>query len=82
DLDAIERAIREAQAVTDRPSLISVHTIIGYGLPTQGTHKAHSDPPGEEAVREAKRRLGWPEDRTFYVPEEALAHFRKAVERG
>ena len=82
DLDAIERAIREAQAVTDRPSLISVHTIIGYGLPTQGTHKAHSDPPGEEAVREAKRRLGLPEDRTFYVPEEALAHFRKAVERG
>jgi transketolase len=82
DLDAIERAIREAQAVTDRPSLISVHTIIGYGLPTQGTHKAHSDPPGEEAVREAKRRLGWPEDKIFYVPEEALAHFRKAVERG
>lgn len=82
DLDAIERAIREAQTVTDRPSLISVHTIIGYGLPTQGTHKAHSDPPGEEAVREAKRRLGWPEDKTFYVPEEALAHFRKAVERG
>jgi transketolase len=82
DLDAIERAIREAQTVTDRPSLISVHTIIGYGLPTQGTHKAHSDPPGEEAVREAKRRLGWPEDKTFYVPEEALAHFRKAVEWG
>lgn len=82
DLESIERAIREAQAATDRPSLISVRTIIGYGLPTQGTHKAHSDPPGEEAVREAKRRLGWPEDRTFYVPEEALAHFRKAVEHG
>ena len=82
DLDAIERAIREAQSVTDRPSLISVKTVIGYGMPTAGTRKAHSDAPGEEAVRETKRQLGWPEDETFRVPEEALAHFRGAVERG
>ncbi len=82
DLDAIEAAIREAQAVADKPSLISVKTIIGYGLPTQGTRKAHSDPPGEEAVRETKRSLGWPEDKEFYVPEESLAHFRKAIENG
>jgi transketolase len=82
DLEAIERAIREAQAVSDRPSLISVKTIIGYGMPTAGTRKAHSDAPGEEAVRETKRHLGWPEDKTFYVPDEALAHFREAVERG
>src|ERR671939_100976 len=82
DLDQIERAILEAQAVTDRPSLISVKTVIGFGMPTQGTRKAHSDAPGEEAVRETKRHLGWPEDKQFYTPEEALAHFRKAVERG
>src|SRR6267378_3526596 len=43
---------------------------------------SHGDPPGEEAVRETKRHLGWPEDKQFYVPEEALAHFRKAVDRG
>ena len=82
DLDAIDAAIREAQSVTDRPSLISVKTVIGFGMPTQGTRKAHSDAPGEDAVRETKRHLGWPEDKQFYVPEEALTHFRKAVERG
>jgi len=82
DLDAIESAIREAQSVGNKPSLISVKTIIGYGMPTAGTRKAHSDAPGEEAVRETKRHLGWPEDKEFYVPDEALAHFREAVERG
>jgi transketolase len=82
DLEEIERAIRDAQSVADRPSLISVKTTIGYGMPTAGTRKAHSDAPGEEAVRETKRHLGWPEDKSFYVPEEALAHFREATERG
>ncbi|MDX6383389.1 MAG: transketolase, partial [Blastocatellia bacterium] len=82
DLGAIEAAILDAQSVSDRPSLISVKTVIGYGMPTSGTRKAHSDPPGEEAVRETKRHLGWPEDKQFYIPEEALAHFRKAIDRG
>jgi transketolase len=82
DLEAIERALREAQSVTDRPSLISVKTVIGYGMPTAGTRKAHSDAPGEEAVRETKRRLGWPVEGEFQVPEEALKHFRQAIERG
>ncbi len=82
DLEQIERAIRDAQAVADRPSLISVKTTIGYGMPTAGTRKAHSDAPGEEAVRETKRHLGWPEDKTFYVPDEALTHFREATKRG
>jgi transketolase len=82
DLEAIERAIRDAQSVTDRPSLISVKTVIGYGMPSAGTRKAHSDAPGEEAVRETKKHLGWPEDKFFYVPDEALAHFREAIENG
>src|SRR2546423_1138424 len=82
DLEAIEQAIRDAQSVGDRPSLISIKTIIGYGMPTAGTRKAHSDAPGEDAVRETKRHLGWPEDKDFYVPEEALSHFREAIERG
>jgi transketolase len=68
DLQAIDSAIREAQSVGSKPSLISVKTIIGYGMPTAGTRKAHSDPPGEE--------------KQFYVPDEALAHFREAVNRG
>jgi transketolase len=82
DLEAIESAILEAQGVQDRPSLISIRTTIGYGMPSAGTRKAHSDAPGAEAVRETKRHLGWPEDKDFYVPDEALTHFREAVERG
>ena len=82
DLDEIEAAIRDAQSVGDRPSLISVKTIIGYGMPSAGTRKAHSDAPGADAVRETKRHLNWPEDTSFYVPDEALNHFRKAIERG
>ncbi|HSS22550.1 MAG TPA: transketolase [Pyrinomonadaceae bacterium] len=82
DLDEIERAIRDAQSVGDKPSLISVKTTIGYGMPTAGTRKAHSDAPGEEAVKETKRHLGWPEDKQFYIPDDALNHFREAVARG
>ena len=82
DLEAIEAAIRDAQSIGDQPSLISVKTTIGYGLPTAGTRKAHSDPPGEDAVRETKRHLNWPEDKQFYVPDEVLAHYRKALDRG
>src|SRR6185312_10526092 len=82
DLKAIEAAIRDAQAVKDKPSLISVKTIIGFGMPTAGTRKAHSDAPGADAVRETKRHLGWPEDKQFYIPDEALQHFRQAIERG
>ncbi|MBA2732025.1 MAG: transketolase, partial [Acidobacteria bacterium] len=82
DLEAIESAIREAQSETMRPSLISIKTTIGFGMPTAGTRKAHSDAPGEEAVRETKRQLGWPDDKDFYVPEEASKHFREAIEHG
>lgn len=82
DLAAIEEAIQAAREVSDKPSLISVKTIIGYGMPTAGTRKAHSDAPGEDAVRETKQHLGWPEDKQFYIPDEALQHFRQAVERG
>ena len=82
DLNAIEAAIREAQSVGAKPSLISVKTVIGYGMPTAGTRKAHSDAPGEDAVRETKRNLGWPVDKQFFVPDEALTHFRELVDRG
>ena len=82
DLEAIEKAIRDAQAVTDKPSLISVKTVIGFGMPTAGTRKAHSDAPGADAVKATKRALGWPEDEEFYIPDEALAEFRKTIERG
>jgi transketolase len=82
DLNAIENAIRAAQTIKDKPKLIRVKTIIGFGMPKQGTNKAHSDAPGEEAVKETKRNLNWPENKSFFIPKEVLTHFRAAVKRG
>ena len=82
DLVAIERAIKDAQKINDKPKLIRVKTIIGFGMPKQGTSKAHSDAPGLDAVKETKRNLGWPEDKQFYIPKEALTHFRSAIKNG
>ena len=82
DLSAVEAAIREAQADLSKPSLIICRTVIGYGSPHQGTAKVHGEPLGEENLRAAKENLGWPQEPSFYIPEEVLAHMRKAVERG
>ena len=83
DPDAVEAAIRAGQAETERPTLIICHTHIGYGAPTkQDTSSAHGEPLGEEEVRAAKLALGWPVEPTFYVPDDVLAHMRKALQRG
>ncbi len=74
DLAAIGEAITKAQAETERPSLIMVRTHIGYGSPKQDTASAHGEPLGPEAARATKAALGWPEDKTFYVPEEVTRH--------
>jgi len=81
DIEAIAGAIRIAQLNKEQPSLIIVRTHIGYGSPKQDSASAHGEPLGEEAVIETKKRFGWPLE-PFYVPEEALNHCRKAVERG
>ena len=83
DLSAIEYAIAQARVSTSgKPKLIRVKTIIGYGMPTQGTHKAHSDAPGPDAVAQTKKNLDWPPDKQFYIPKQALTHFREAVAQG
>ncbi len=83
DVEAIDQAIQAAKAVTDKPSLIAVRTIIGYGSPNKANSaKAHGSPLGAEEVRLTKRAYGWAEDATFLVPSDALEHFREAVERG
>jgi transketolase len=82
DLEAIEKAIIEAKKVTDKPTIIAVKTIIGFGLPKQGTSKAHSDAPGIDAVKEMKRNLGWDENADFYVPDEVYAKYREAIANG
>ena len=83
DLEAIEKAIAEAQAETERPSFIAVRTHIGYGSPNkQDTASAHGEPLSPEEIILTKKNLGWPEEPTFLVPDEALDHFRKAVDKG
>jgi transketolase len=83
DLHAIDAAIQAARAETERPSLISVRTHIGYGSPNQqDTAAAHGSPLGEDEVVLTKRNLGWPEDETFYVPDAVRDHLREAISRG
>jgi transketolase len=83
DLDALDEAIRAAKGVIDQPSLIIVRTHIGWGSPhKQDTAEAHGAPLGVEEVKLTKQKLGWPSLEPFYVPEEALAHWRRAPERG
>jgi transketolase len=83
DLDAIQNAIKAAEEETNRPSLIKIRTHIGYGSPNkQDTAEAHGTPLGEEEIRLTKRKLGWDPDKQFFVPPEALQHFRRAVDQG
>jgi transketolase len=83
DLAAIEHALHNARAETQRPSLILVRTHLGYGSPhKQDTFEAHGSPLGAEEVRLTKENLGWPAEPPFYIPEPVRAHFLQAVERG
>ena len=83
DLEAVDAAIQAAKRNRTKPSLILIQTHLGYGSPhKQDTFEAHGSPLGEEEVRLTKQKLGWPLEPAFYIPEAALAHFRKAVEKG
>ena len=83
DLASVDKALRAAQAERDRPSIIMCRTHIAYGSPNKhDSAGAHGSPLGEEEVKLTKKNLGWPEESAFYIPEEALAHFRQAIERG
>jgi transketolase len=83
DLEAVDRAIRAAQAERDRPSIIMCRTHIAYGSPHKhDTAEAHGAPLGEEEVKLTKKNLGWPVEPAFYIPQEAEARFRQAVEQG
>src|SRR5665213_443477 len=82
DLAAIENAILKAKAETTKPSLIRVRTVIGYGSPKAGTNKVHGEALGPEATKATKKNLGFPEDKSFYIPEEAGENWLQAVGKG
>ncbi|MEK6661887.1 MAG: transketolase [candidate division NC10 bacterium] len=83
NLKEVEAALSAAQAATERPSLIIARTHIAYGSPNkQDTAEAHGAPLGEEEIKLTKRALGWPLEPAFYIPDEALGHFREALQQG
>jgi transketolase len=82
DLAALRKAIKNAHAVTDRPSMVVVRSHIGYPAPhATDTAKAHGSPLGEDEVRATKEVMGWNPDEHFVVPPEVAAHMN-GVERG
>ena len=80
DTAAFAEAIETFRATTDKPTFIDMRSVIGIGFPTRaGTHKAHSDAPGEDEIVGAKQSYGWPTDAQFLVPPEAKQHFEDAM---
>ena len=83
DLVKLEEAVKNAQAVTDKPSIIITKTIIGYGSPNKkGTSGVHGAPLGDEEVKLTKQNLGFPDDKFFYVPDEVYDHFSELIDSG
>ncbi|HRQ23090.1 MAG TPA: transketolase, partial [Anaerolineales bacterium] len=82
DGDVIDKAIQAAKA-DPRPSIIMCRTVIGYGAPNrQGTAKAHGEPLGDDELNAAKENLGWEKEPRFFIPDDVLAFYRQAVDRG
>jgi transketolase len=79
DLDAVERAFHAFREEQERPTLVVVHSHIGYGTTVEDSPKAHGEPLGPQGVRAAKRFLGWPEDSDFLVPDGVVEHFAAEV---
>ena len=83
DLVAIEHAIQSAQEKKEHPSLIAIRTQIGFGSPNrQNTPGVHGEPLGANELVLTKNNLGWPAEPGFYIPPEAMEHFRTAVQKG
>jgi transketolase len=80
DIEQIERALAVFRETKGRPTLIILHSHIGYGSPhLVDTSAAHGEPLGEEEVRLTKHAYGWPEDATFFVPEGVREHFDAGI---
>jgi transketolase len=82
NLADIEQAVIKGQQQTDKPSLIMVRTNIGFGSPKQDSEDSHGAPLGSDAMRLTKESYNWPQDKTFFVPDEVKSEFRNSVKRG
>jgi len=80
DLAALRKAYQSFKTTTDKPTLIIVHSIIGYGAPDkQNTEHAHGSPLGDEEIKKAKAFYGWPEDEKFLVPDDVRKNFADGI---
>jgi len=83
DIEAISKAIEIAKGVKDKPHIINVRTIIGFGSPNKkDTHEVHGSPLGADEVKLTKKSYGWDPEKDFFVPDQALAKFRTQLTRG
>jgi len=82
DLDGIEAAIKAAQEVKDKPTLIKLTTIIGYGSKLQGTHSVHGSPLKADDIKQLKEKFGFNPEQSFVVPQEVYDLCHKAAARG
>jgi transketolase len=83
DMTAFEKALKKAKREKDRPTIIKLRTHIAFGSPNkQDTSEAHGAPLGTDEIKLVKEKFGWDGQQSFVVPEEALAHMRKALDRG
>jgi len=83
DMESFERALKKAKREKDRPTMIKLRTHIAYGSPNkQDTSEAHGSPLGADEIKLVKEKFGWDPQKSFVVPDEALSHMRKAVDRG
>jgi len=82
DIATIDKAITEAKRETGKPTLIALHTHIGYGSPKQDTYGAHGEPLGADNVKATKEKLGWPTEPDFFVPDDVLKWWRDVGVRG
>ena len=83
DIDGIRKALKAAEEQTARPTLIDIHTTIGFGSPNKsGTSGIHGAPLGPDEVKVTKNNLGWPLEPEFYIPDDVASHYKNALERG
>ncbi|MBV8601685.1 MAG: transketolase [Candidatus Eremiobacteraeota bacterium] len=80
DVDSIDAALRDAQSQRERPTLVSIRTVIGYGSPRAETYQAHGEPLGADNVKKTKEFFGWPADQDFLVPDDVLTFWRERAE--
>lgn len=80
DLPALARALTDASSTKGQPTIIVVKGKIGYGAPhKQDSEHAHGEPLGEDEIKGAKRNYGWPEDKSFYVPDGVYERFQEQI---